>query len=67
MYKIIKLLKEYILGIEMLSMYYKLLKENNLFLINIENEDFFESRYVDIENIVIGRMVVGFLKLEYYE
>lgn len=67
MYKIIKLLKEYILGKEILGMYYKLLKENNLFLINIENEDFFESRYVDIENIVIGRMVVGFLKLEYYE
>lgn len=33
-----------------MGIYYKLLNENKFILISIENEDFFESKNVDIEN-----------------
>lgn len=67
MHKTTKSSKEHTLGKEISGMYYKLSKENNSPLTDTENEDPFESRYVDIENTATGRTVVGSLKSEHHE
>lgn len=51
----------------MSGMYHKLSKESNSPLTNTENEDLFESRYVDIENTATGWTVANSLKSKHHE